>query len=134
MRPELPVVVEQTGEGQYLATIEGLPGLPFEIGPDGIPRVEAERLGIWVELSRPRDARTKAWELHRNGILNDFDICADSPRNAGGRGRPTRRTLLTRKGALKSWIAREERHVDSRLKRLPPMAPPFQPQLPERGT
>lgn len=58
MRPELPVVVEQTGEGQYLARVPGGLALLFTARPgDDDARIPASELSRWLGYPRPRKVR-----------------------------------------------------------------------------
>lgn len=74
--------------------------LPFRLDDAGA-WVEAEALGAWLGYERPREARTLAKRLHRDGILNDSDICCTVQQNNSERGRPSKEVWLRRKGALK---------------------------------
>lgn len=93
------VTIEHVSPGNVLAkTADG--DMPFRI-EDATAHVECEALGAWLGYARPRKARERAVELHRDGFINDSEFRPVSGQNTGERGRPVREIWLTRSGALK---------------------------------
>lgn len=93
------IEVEEIGPGRALVKVNG-ESLPFRLD-DAHARVEAETIGAWVRMPRPRDARPAVRRLMKLGIINDSEVCETVSQTSDAGGRPAVELWLTRSGALK---------------------------------